>query len=319
MACCFKNLWGSLTSWTYQYYNIQIYLTKLLNSTKSIQIHHLGHLFLPKQHWPSLFKKTLRNYCYCNQKHYFFVTHPKKRLHQQQLDRTNQVTSPSIGPVSFRSFRQRLYRWNHFHLPSWPFSLRPRGFSADSPQRILQDGSWNHLLGSEIPTFIEHLADLLVIFMTFCREVSLIYRNNYIFKFRSWISSPCYTLWFLDPGSKSLKLKVVQEQIAVAKPIPFRPHVKPRKITNEATNTKHTKHAPGTSLRPSISPHFPTPCIFRYIPAAHRQALHSCWMYFGLSVLAFAPNVVAVDLTNTPPVGIDILGQNSQLPKGIAS
>lgn len=158
-----------------------------------------------------------------------------------------------------------------------------------------------------------------MIFMTFCREVSLIYRNNYIFKFRSVISSPCYTFLFLDPGSHSLKLKVVQEQIAVAKPIPFRPHVKPRKITNEATNTKHTKHAPGTSLRPSISPHFPTPCIFRYIPAAHRQALHSCWMYFGLSVLAFAPNVVAVDLTNTPPVGIDILGQNSQLPKGIAS
>ena len=59
MASCLlqKFFWESLTSWTYQYYNIQIYLTKLLNSTKSIQIHHLGHLFLPKQHWLSLFKK----------------------------------------------------------------------------------------------------------------------------------------------------------------------------------------------------------------------------------------------------------------------
>lgn len=37
-----------------------------------------------------------------------------------------------------------------------------------------------HLLGSGIPTCIKHLADLLVILITFCREVSLIYMDTVI-------------------------------------------------------------------------------------------------------------------------------------------
>ncbi len=122
--------------------------------------------------------------------------------------------------------------------------------------------------------------------------------------------------WFFSPNCQVDMKK--QTKISVSGPMANR---KDNQECNK--HSTHQKYGSGNIFKTKkIPPHFPTPSIFRYIPTSHREALHSCWMYFGLSVLAFAPNVVAVDLTNTPPVGVgsrgDILRQDSPLPKGIA-
>ena len=315
MACCFKNLKGKpqqLDLPILQYPNIPY---QTVEFHKIHQNPPLGALaFYQNNTGYHSSKKTLRNYCYCNKNTVFLLPIQKNGFHQQ-LHLTKwlpQALDPSpsgkasTGRTTFTCHRGLL--------------ARDLGFFSGFPQRLSAGWLMKHLLGSGIPTFVKHLADLLVILMTFCREVSLIYINNYIFQFRSVISSPCYTLWFLDPGSKSLKLKLVQEQIAGCKTHPYKGPMSNREDNQQSNKRQTHQRCSGNIFKTQkFLPTSLTPCIFRSIPAAPREALHSCWMYFGLSVLAFAPNVVAVDLTNTPPVGIDILGQNSPLPKGIAT